>query len=138
MGFCWPEAAAAAPPFTGSFSTSIDFLSLRPDSSEKRLLRTSGGRLRGCSSGSIFLRRKDDEEMGSVACRAEERKGLEDEEDEEGGFDSRVGGDVDRCDFLVGDRDEDVLGVGAFVGEGGCCCCCCCCCCCWDSWMTVS
>lgn len=115
------------PPLTGSLSTSIELRALIADRAERRF-RCSGGRLRGCVSGSIFFRREDEPEPGSVAWRAklrEVRGGLvasRDDDDESG-----------RCDFTDEVRDVDVEGaVGGpggsgllggwddLVGEGGC------------------
>lgn len=84
------------------------------------LLRCSGGRFRGWVSGSIFFRREEEEEPGSVACRARERgvRGL----DSRGEAATDDGDDSGREDFLVGDLDEDLVGglSGDLIGEDGC------------------
>ena len=88
---------------TGSWSMSMELWSLMAelDSSESRFL-SSGGKLRGCVSGSTLLLRE--EEPGSVEC-LEPRDGREDDL-----VSMREDG---REDFLGEDLGED------FWGDGG-------------------
>lgn len=103
-------------PLGGSRSMSIELrlLMLFADMAEKRF-RCSGGRFRGCVSGSIFFRR----EPGSVGCLAKERDGR--------ALASRSEGDSGRGAGLCDEDDaaEDLGGalagglVGDLTGEEG-------------------
>lgn len=120
------------PPLIGSLSTSIEFRSLIADRVADSRFRCSGGRLRGCVSGSIFFLRE--EKLGSVAWRAKLRGGR-------GCGDliaSRDEGESGRTAALLeGEREAGPEGlVGNLVGdpeaagdEGACDCCCCGCSC---------
>jgi hypothetical protein len=96
---------------TVSLSTSIEFrvLVMPAESADNRFL-CSGGRLRGCSSGSIFFRLEDDD-PGSVVFRAK-REGRDC-----CGLGSRADGETGRAAFLDGDRDVDGL-LGGCGGSG--------------------
>jgi len=101
------------PPFGGSLSISMELRELMAERAESRL-RCSGGRFRGWVSVSIFFRREEEDDPGSVACRARER-GVR-------GLDSRADaadGDSGRAVFLVGDLEALVGLSGDLVGDGG-------------------
>lgn len=65
------EAGLSVPPLTASLSISMESRALMADS---LLDRWSGGRFRGCVSGSIFFF-LDEEEPGSVEWRPKGRSG---------------------------------------------------------------
>jgi hypothetical protein len=106
---------------TGSLSVSIELRALMAESSDSRL-RCSGGRLRGCVSGSTFFRREE-ARPASVGCRANGREvrgdcGL-DECSRDVGEAGRWDEEEEEAAFLVGDREPEDL-VGDLVGEDGC------------------
>lgn len=95
------------------------------DNLDKRR-RSSGGKLRGCVSGSNLLRREDEVDDGSVECRESLAwRGVEEDDDDfsgAGSLGSRY--DTGRELLLEGDLLLDELFVGDAGSECGCVWCC--------------